>query len=450
MKAFAALVIVVGVVLLPAAGVHAKPSGASVAKRALHPLHHQLAHGRDTLSGGVPAPPPQVQSGAITDASQLKEPAYVYPSDFTLQSNRSLTSADADNTSISDFAYIHYIYDSQVGVHFSYKSSGALFGWYQFADKTLPNKDLFGLEYVATAFGTPDSALNAFNALLDYYTTVQTHVVGGPTVSLCTYAGADQCILVSWPGFFTDSSGYGYLGGFRVLQKSNSIWEGGYILRSDDLSANQSAGEQARDVMSTAYIALFGGSSGGGATSTPTPAPTLQLKPTATPTSVPPTSTPVPTATPTRTPKPLQPTKTPTPRPPKPTATPKPTPKPTARPVHGRFSFSFDRLVAMDAHGHVPRTFVRGQDVRIIASYTVRNVKRGHIVTGRLLRTYQQLVKGKVHDQVQSADPLVVAKSGTYKIPHDTVFERQGTIRVIVQITFKKITQTKSVTINVR
>jgi hypothetical protein len=456
MKAFAAIVIVVGVVLLPAAGVHAKPSGlgASAAQRGLHPLRHQPAHGRATLSGDVNAPPQQVQSGVVKDASQLKVPFYVYPSDFTV-AGQTVTAHDADDPSLTSsgllFAFLHYDDQPDTHVHFFYKDVGMLFGYAEVAQKVLADKTRFYVEYLASAYSNPDSAVSALNGLVSYYGTYPS-----ARSTTCSVSGAEQCLDVSFPDAFsvTDQTSlvtYSYTAVVRIVQKSNSVFEGGYFLVREDFSANSSVGQQVLTDLVNAYIALFTGSSGGGSTSTPTAAPTLQLRPTSTPTSVPPTSTPVPTATPTRTPRPLQPTKTPTPKPPKPTPTPKPTPKPTPRPpVQGKFSFSFDSLVATDGRGHVPRTFALGKDVRIVATYTVRNLKRGHIVSGRLFRTYQQLVKGKVHDQVQSSDPLVVAKSGTYKNPHDTVFERQGTIRVIVKISFKKITQTKTVMVNVR
>jgi hypothetical protein len=119
--------------------------------------------------------------------------------------------------------------------------------------------------------------------------------------------------------------------------------------------------------------------------------------------------------------------------------------------VQAKFSFSFDRLVATDGRGRVRTTFAKGQDVKIAAFYTIRNLKPGHILTGKIVRYFQIPVNGRFQQASKNSDPLGVAKSGSYKSIHDTSgFERAGTIRVVVQITFKKVTRGRYIDVHVR
>jgi len=234
MKAFAAIVIAMGVVLLPAAGVHAKPSRlrVSAAQRALHPLRHQPALGRAALYDGVNAPPQQVQSGVVKDASQLKEPAYVYPSDLTV-AGQSLTPVDADDTSLQKnglfFALLHNM-DNPSSVHFSYKDNGMLFAYTEVATKNLPSGRPYFIEYLASAYSNPDAAVNALNGLVSFYSNYSS-----PTVTTCSFSGAEQCLDVKIPGALqytdqTTSITYAYNPILRIMQKSNSVWEAGYFL----------------------------------------------------------------------------------------------------------------------------------------------------------------------------------------------------------------------------
>jgi len=304
MRRISLVLFLVGAVLLSTRAVQAlgaeHQSGSSLPLlryRALH-AHAAVALARDASL------PRQVQSGAITDAGQLQEPASVYPSDFSGNvAGQKFTANNADDEGYKAsglfFALLHS--PSQSG-GFSYKSVGMLFGFAEVATKTFPDNVSFYLEYLASAYTTPDAASNAFNSLVSYYTTFS-----NAQQSTCSFAGANQCLNVTIPDAVTITDPntlitYSYAAILRILQKSNSVWEGGLFLPRDDVNQNKDLAAQAIDGMSSGYIALFNTTQG------PGPAPTLA------PTQAQPTATLVfkPPAKPTATPTPTQPATLPT------------------------------------------------------------------------------------------------------------------------------------------
>jgi hypothetical protein len=115
-------------------------------------------------------------------------------------------------------------------------------------------------------------------------------------------------------------------------------------------------------------------------------------------------------------------------------------------------SFSFDKLVAMDATGHVRSTFAVGQTVVVVATYTVRNVRTGAVLTGTVNGSYLVPVKGKFQTGGVFQDQIVATKSGIAVHRHTTVggFAIATAIHVLVRITLGRGFHEKQVAIQVK
>jgi hypothetical protein len=130
-------------------------------------------------------------------------------------------------------------------------------------------------------------------------------------------------------------------------------------------------------------------------------------------------------------------------------AAPSPTPTPTV--ALSPPTFTFDRLVVTGARGHARTTFRVGEDVRIVASYTVRNLPAGTILNGTMVRLIEVPVGGRFQKVVRNSDTLAVARSGTYQNVHDTGgFSRASAIRIVVRLRFGVMSRARHVDIQVR
>ena len=215
-----------------------------------------------------------VSSGAITSAPQLKESSSVYPPNFQVAISQPVNASSADQ---SYFGTLHSI---------TYENLGMLFGWLQIAAMGLPSGNAFLLAYLASGYSSPDVATTAFDDASSAWTS--------GTAAVCSFPGAIQCVQVTIQNAIM-ISGLPYTAVMRILLKSNTIWEGGYLLEQDDFAANKSAGDQYANALANGYIALFNAPT---ATPVPTPVSTPAVTPTPSPTLVtgpPPTTTPTPT-----------------------------------------------------------------------------------------------------------------------------------------------------------
>jgi hypothetical protein len=103
------------------------------------------------------------------------------------------------------------------------------------------------------------------------------------------------------------------------------------------------------------------------------------------------------------------------------------------------------------AGGHARTAFRVGEDVRIVASYTIRNLPTGTILNGTIVRLIEVPVGDRFQKVVQNSDSLPVAKSGPYQNVHDTGgFSRAGAIRIVVQLRFGPTSRSRHVDIQVR
>jgi len=123
-----------------------------------------------------------------------------------------------------------------------------------------------------------------------------------------------------------------------------------------------------------------------------------------------------------------------------------------AQPPPPPASFSFDKLVAMDASGHVRSTFAVGQTVVVVATYTVRNLRSGAVLTGTVNGSYLVPVKGKFQTGGVFQDQIVATKSGVAVHRHTTVggFAIATAIHVLVRVTLGRGFHEKQVAIQVK
>lgn len=224
----------------------------------------------------------QAVSGFIQAAPQLKLPPSAFPVGFSVAASQPMTAGDADQEAIQALTHTT-----------SYRDLGMLGGWYEEYHMDVPNGGTFVLTYLGSYYPSPDQALAAFNNAAGGWTTY--------SPSLCTIPGAEQCAQIMIPNAFTNKYGFPYNGVFRMILKSNSLFEGGYLLASSDFNANKAAGDQALDAMTNAYLALFNPQPA--PAPNPVPAPTPKPTPKPTPLPVPaPNPNPTPVTPPTVTP----------------------------------------------------------------------------------------------------------------------------------------------------
>jgi hypothetical protein len=280
--------------------------------RPLQPLHlfHSVRHLAPRMDVGAPSRQ-TVQSGAITKASQLEEPESQWDSTWKV-GTQAITPQQADDTNLLFLACVHVGCSSQTynsGYHFSYKDSGMLFGWAERGVYTFSDGNIFAEEYVASAYSTPDSAQNAYNALTSFYATLsQYSTITGANGTNCSFAGVSACYQVTIPGVLTSQqSGTNYDGVVRILLQSNSVFEGAYFINHEDYdAANKSIADSNMDIMSNYYAKIFQGAP----STTPTPTSVTPTPPKITPTPPKITPTPpktTPTTTTTTSPTPVTP-----------------------------------------------------------------------------------------------------------------------------------------------
>jgi hypothetical protein len=139
-------------------------------------VHHSLSAVPSLTRGSavrphadVAAPVGQVQSGAVTSAAQLHIPeGSIYASNYQVGS-QALTPSQADDPNLTDIAYAHTVVSQ---TQFSYKNAGMLFGWGELGTLAVGDGTTYFLEFIASAYASPDAAASAYNSLTNYYATL--------------------------------------------------------------------------------------------------------------------------------------------------------------------------------------------------------------------------------------------------------------------------------------
>ncbi|MDQ2743858.1 MAG: hypothetical protein M3Z66_16395 [Chloroflexota bacterium] len=209
-------------------------------------------------------------AGVITSSTQAQLPVSAFPGAFSDNVDEAVSAAGADSKSYT--AGLHSV---------SYTNLGMLGGWYQEYFENLPSGGTFFLLDLVSYYGNADAATAAFNDAAGHWT-------GQAASAVCNLGR--QCVQVSLPNSLVVNT-QDYSSVFRIILVSNSLFEGGYLMRQSDIGDQQSSANAYLDALSVAYLGLF---------TAPTP-----------------TSSPLPTTLPKR----------------KRSPTPLPTPQPTAAPV---------------------------------------------------------------------------------------------------------------------
>lgn len=342
------------------------------------------------------APARQAVSGAIQAAPQLKLPPTAFPpAGFTVTAAAPVDANTADTTTIQ--AETHST---------SYHDLGMLGGYYQEAAKSLLAGGSFYVTYLGSYYSSPDQAKNAFNNAAGGWTS--------HSPALCSFG--EQCAQVSFTpadnnGNPLTINGQLVMGTFRMILKSNSIFEAGIVIDQGDFNAQQATGNQYLDTLSNAYLALF-----------TAPAPT-----------------PIPPANPP--PSPVTPTPTPTPSP-TPVTTPTPTPTPAAT------NFTVDRVsVHKDTSdsSKALRQVKKGQAVYIFIDWTLNNAP----ANAKPHYAFAAKLKGRTLRRGAFTGSLSSYPPGGYYSAFPTKFKKIGTYTIAGTITLAGQTHRKTAKVKV-
>lgn len=357
------------------------------------------------------APSRQVLSGQITGSSQLRiDTTYLLPdTGESMTADTAVTPADADFNTLEGY-YLHFCAAGTTCKGMTYRQMGALGTYYEESKEEYSLFRYFYLTYLGSYYTSVD---NARSALSNALTSTPSDLAVSPT--RCTVTGVDQCwefTINQLPAAWGDTAnlivnGVTYSFKWRIMQKSNALFEGGFAFPQDDFASNQAALSQRLDYLSSGFAALFTGSGGN-----PTPV--------------------------------TSPTSQPTPRP---TSTPAPTAQPT------QVSTSLHVVACFQKSGSKPsanptclRSARRGQKVEIEVYTVVKSAPVGSAATVKMtIKRASKTVRNESGSFTTDANATIYPLGDTWKVP-----KKKGSYRIHATTTMNGVTAADDKTLKVK